>query len=189
MCSTIQRRSSSSPATPPTPLSSRPWAPASSTGSSRSLPSSQSIYGAAVTSSSSRFPFLSLFLFWTGFSFWAKGNTLKVGMVTTGMYLFEVFYSPGEGPVPFTYSAEAFPVHVRDVGMSWATATTWCFNFILSFSWPHLLRAFKPQGAFGWYAAWCLILWVLILLFVPETKVSLDLDDRGDDVLTILNRH
>lgn len=25
------------------------------------------------------------------------------------------------GPRPFSYSAEAFPMHVRDVGMSWAT--------------------------------------------------------------------
>lgn len=56
--------------------------------------------------------------------------------------------------------------------MSFATATTWCFNFILSFTWPSLLTAFKPQGAFAWYGAWCLILWVFILLFVPETKVG-----------------
>ena len=60
------------------------------------------------------FPFLSLTLLWTGFSFWIDPNNptskARVGMVTTGMYLFEVFYSPGEGPVPFTYSAEAFPV-------------------------------------------------------------------------------
>lgn len=116
------------------------------------------------------FPFLSITLLWTGMSFFFTDQKTRVGMVTTGMYLFEVFYSPGEGPVPFTYSAEAFPVQVRDVGMSWATATTWCFNFILSFTWPSLVTAFKPQGAFGWYAAWCLILWVLILLFVPETK-------------------
>jgi MFS family permease len=120
------------------------------------------------------FPFLAIFLFWSGFSFWIEPDVpdskKRVAMVTTGMYLFEVFYSPGEGPVPFTYSAEAFPLHVREVGMSWATATTWCFNFILSFTWPHLLSAFKPQGAFGWYAAWCLIGWVLVLLFVPETK-------------------
>lgn len=120
------------------------------------------------------FPFLAIFLFWSGFSFWIeegiKDSKKRVAMVTTGMYLFEVFYSPGEGPVPFTYSAEAFPLHVREVGMSWATATTWCFNFILSFTWPHLLTTFKPQGAFGWYAAWCLIGWVLVLLFVPETK-------------------
>ena len=91
-------------------------------------------------------------------------------MVTTGMYLFEVFYSPGSGPVPFTYSAEAFPLHIREVGMSFATSTTWTFNFILSFTWPSLLTAFKPQGAFAWYAVWCLIGWVLVLLFVPETK-------------------
>jgi MFS family permease len=120
------------------------------------------------------FPFLAICLFWAGFSFWIdegiEHSKKRVAMVTTGMYLFEVFYSPGEGPVPFTYSAEAFPLHVREVGMSWATATTWCFNFILSFTWPSLLRAFRPQGAFSWYAAWCLIGWVLVLLFVPETK-------------------
>ncbi|KAK3176159.1 hypothetical protein OEA41_007482 [Lepraria neglecta] len=117
------------------------------------------------------FPFLAIFLFWTGFSFWISDvKPKRVGMVTTGMYLYEVFYSPGMGPVPFTYSAEAFPLHIREIGMSFATATTWCFNFILSFTWPSLLTAFKPQGAFAWYATWCLILWFLVLLFLPETK-------------------
>ena len=125
------------------------------------------------------FPFLAITLLWTGFSFWidpppagssVSHSKARVGMIATGMYLFECFYSPGEGPVPFSYSAEAFPLHVREVGMSWATATTWCFNFILSFTWPHLVTAFKPQGAFGWYAAWCVIGWFLVLLFMPETK-------------------
>ncbi|KIN07190.1 hypothetical protein OIDMADRAFT_139816 [Oidiodendron maius Zn] len=136
------------------------------------------------------FPFLALCLFWTGFSFWIDaGNPsskARVGMVTTGMYLFEIFYSPGEGPVPFTYSAEAFPLHVREVGMSWATATTWCFNFVLSFSWPHLLTAFKPQGAFGWYAGWCVIGWFLVLLFVPETK-ALTLEEL-DQIFSVPTR-
>lgn len=121
------------------------------------------------------FPFLAIFLLWSGFSFWISDTDghKRIAMVTTGMYLFEVFYSPGEGPVPFTYSAEAFPLQVREVGMAWATATTWCFNFILSFTWPSLLAAFKPQGAFGWYAAWCVVGWFLVLLFVPETKGAL----------------
>lgn len=83
---------------------------------------------------------------------------------------FECFYSPGMGPVPFSYSAEAFPMHVRDVGMSWATATTWCFNFIIAFTFPALRTAFTSQGAFGWYAAWCIVLWILVILFMPETK-------------------
>lgn len=119
-------------------------------------------------------PWLAIWLLFTGFSFYIEPENetskTRLGMVTTGLYLFEVFYSPGQGPVPFTYSAEAFPLHVREVGMSWATAVTWCWNFIISFTWPHLRSAFKPQGAFGWYAAWCLIGWVLVLLFVPETK-------------------
>lgn len=134
------------------------------------------------------FPWLALTHLWAGMSFFipASHSKARVGMVTTGMYLFEVFYSPGEGPVPFTYSAEAFPVHVRDVGMSFATATTWCFNFVISFSWPHMLTAFKPQGGFGWYAAWCMILWVLILFFVPETK-ALTLEEL-DQVFSVSTR-
>ena len=54
--------------------------------------------------------------------------------------------------------------------MSFATATTWFWNFVLSITWPSLVIAFKSQGAFGWYAAWCCIIWFLILLFVRETK-------------------
>ena len=42
-----------------------------------------------------------------------------------------------------------------------------CFSGI---TWPSLLAAFKPQGAFGWYASWNIIGWVLVLLFLPETK-------------------
>jgi len=106
----------------------------------------------------------------TGFSFWCKTQKGLVAGVSIGIYLFGMFYSPGEGPVPFTYSAEAFPLYIRDIGMSYATALTWLFNFVLAISFPPLLKSFKPQGAFGFYAAWCLILWVLILLFVRETK-------------------
>ncbi|KAH7908396.1 hypothetical protein BJ138DRAFT_1115892 [Hygrophoropsis aurantiaca] len=116
------------------------------------------------------FPLLAICLLITGFSFWCPTETGTVTGVSVGIYLFAVFYSPGEGPVPFTYSAEAFPLYIRDIGMSFATATTWFWNFVLSITWPSLLLAFKPQGAFGWYAAWCMILWVLILLFVRETK-------------------
>lgn len=54
--------------------------------------------------------------------------------------------------------------------MSYATAVTWFFNFVLSISFPPLLASFGPQGAFGFYAGWCIVLWWLILLFVPETK-------------------
>jgi len=117
------------------------------------------------------FPLMSLCLFFTGFSFWIPSTSkAQIACVALGLYLFGIVYSPGEGPVPFTYSAEAYPLYIRGLGMSLATATTWFFNFILSVTWPSLLRAYKPQGAFAWYGVWNWIGFLGTLFFVPETK-------------------
>ncbi|GAA6038856.1 hypothetical protein JCM8097_002930 [Rhodosporidiobolus ruineniae] len=117
------------------------------------------------------FPLMAAALLLTGFAFWIpETSKARIGIVALGIYLHCCAYSPGEGPVPFTYSAEAFPLYVRDVGMSYATGLTWFFNFIVALTFPRLLNAFKPQGAFGWYAGWNVIGTILVPLFVPETK-------------------
>ncbi|KAH9023578.1 hypothetical protein EDB83DRAFT_2508214 [Lactarius deliciosus] len=129
------------------------------------------------------FPLMSVFLLMTGFAFWIPEGTGRIAVVALGIYLFGCVYSPGEGPVPFTYSAEAFPLYIRDFGMSFATAVTWLFNFVVAITFPRLLGAFKPQGAFGWYAAWNIVGFVAILLFVPETK-ALSLEEL-DQVFSV----
>ncbi|KNZ45076.1 hypothetical protein VP01_850g3 [Puccinia sorghi] len=124
---------------------------------------------------------------------------MAVCLLVTGM----AFFIPVDGPddhrrpVPFTYSAEAFPLYIRDFGMSYATAVCWFFNFVLAITFPLMLTAFQPQGAFGWYgkliitkrvllftgrsdsasipfhektAGWCIIGWVTIFFTLPETK-------------------
>jgi hypothetical protein len=113
---------------------------------------------------------MSICLFFTGFCFWIESENVRLGLVALGIYLFMIAYSPGEGPVPFTYAAEAFPLYIRDFGMSVAVAITWGFSFLLSVCWPSMLITFKPQGAFSWYAGWCLIGWVVIFFVLPETK-------------------
>ncbi|KAI8584426.1 hypothetical protein K450DRAFT_267769 [Umbelopsis ramanniana AG] len=118
----------------------------------------------------STFPLMAAALLFTGFSFFAQDETTRLGLIAFGIYAFMIFYSPGEGPIPFTYSAEAFPLHIRDVGMSFATFVTWTFSFILALVFPAQLAAFTPTGAFCWYAGWCIIGFFLILFFVPETK-------------------
>jgi len=91
----------------------------------------------------------------TGMAFFIPVNApddhCRVGLVAAAIYLYVAFYHPGEGHVRFTYSAEAFPLYIRDFGMSYATAVCWFFNFILAITFPLMLTAFKPQGAFGWY--------------------------------------
>ncbi|KIM83136.1 hypothetical protein PILCRDRAFT_97317 [Piloderma croceum F 1598] len=124
------------------------------------------------------FPWMAVCLLITGFSFWCKTQKGLVAGVSIVIYLFGMFYSPSEGPVPFTYSPEhdltvhmlGISLYIREFGMPYATALTWLYNFVLAISFPPLLKSFKPPRAFGFYAAWCLILWVLILLFVRETK-------------------
>ena len=59
----------------------------------------------------------------------------------------------------------------------------WFFNFVVAITFPRLLNAFTPQGAFGWYAAWNALGFVLILLFVPETK-ALSLEEL-DQVFSV----
>ncbi|KAI0044346.1 hypothetical protein FA95DRAFT_1608624 [Auriscalpium vulgare] len=131
------------------------------------------------------FPLMAVFLLVTGFAFYIPEGHARIGVVALGIYLFDCVYSPGEGPVPFTYSAEAFPLYIRDIGMSFATSVCWFFNFIVAITFPRLLGAFTPQGAFGWYAGWNVIGFFLILLFVPETKaLSLEELDQVFNVPT-----
>ncbi|KAI4266438.1 MAG: hypothetical protein LQ337_008803 [Flavoplaca oasis] len=97
-------------------------------------------------------------------------NRAHLGLIAFFIFLFAAFYSPGEGPVPFTYSAEVFPLSHREVGMSWAVATCLFWAAVLSITFPRLLRAFHPVGAFGFYAGLNVTALCLIFLFVPETK-------------------
>ena len=71
------------------------------------------------------FPLMSVFLLMTGFSFWIEAEKARLAVVALGIYLFGMAYSPGEGPVPFTYSAEAYPLSVRDIRMSLSTSVLW----------------------------------------------------------------
>lgn len=118
------------------------------------------------------FPFMALFqgIMVVAFAI-PDGNARRI-LAIVGMYMFGIAYSPGEGPVPFVYSAESMPLYNRDYGMGIVTAINWLFNFIVSFTWPGMSgeHGMGPSGAFAWYAVWCLIGWWLILLFVPETK-------------------
>lgn len=76
-----------------------------------------------------------------------ESSAAHLGLVALFIYLFDALYSPGEGPVPFTYSAEVFPF------LRWAVATNKFWATVVSLTFPRQLRAFGTTGAFGFYAA------------------------------------
>ncbi|KAK4497808.1 hypothetical protein PRZ48_010462 [Zasmidium cellare] len=99
-----------------------------------------------------------------------KSSDARLGLIAFFIFIFQIFYSAGGGPVPFTYSAECFPLSHREMGMSWAVATNNFWGSIVALTLPRILAAFTPAGTFGFYAGLNTLALVLIFLFVPETK-------------------
>jgi len=97
-------------------------------------------------------------------------NSARIPLVALFIFIFAAFYSPGEGPVPFTYSAEVFPLTHREMGMSWAVATCLFWAAVLSITWPRMSGAMGPEGAFGFYAGLNVVAFVMIFFLLPETK-------------------
>ncbi|TDZ24183.1 putative metabolite transport protein YwtG [Colletotrichum orbiculare MAFF 240422] len=99
----------------------------------------------------------------------APGMT-RTALVSLFVYLFGAFYSPGEGPVPFTYSAEVYPLSHREMGMGFAVATCLFWAAILGMTFPFILDRLQVIGAFSLYAGFNVVAFFMILFWVPETK-------------------
>ncbi|KAK6974591.1 sugar transporter [Favolaschia claudopus] len=97
-------------------------------------------------------------------------NSARIPLIALFIFIFDAFYSPGEGPVPFAYSAEVFPLTHREMGMSFAVATNLFWASVLSVSFPRILSAFTAVGAFGFYAGLNIVAVILIFFLLPETK-------------------
>ncbi|KAL2800999.1 hypothetical protein BJX66DRAFT_106323 [Aspergillus keveii] len=117
------------------------------------------------------FPQMAWTLLAAGFSFYVPSESkAHLALIALFVFMFAAFYSPGEGPVPFTYSAEVFPLSHREVGMAWAVATCLGWAAVLGITFPRMLHAMTPTGAFGFYAGLNVIALIMIFFWVPETK-------------------
>ncbi|GFF84488.1 hypothetical protein IFM60648_07047 [Aspergillus lentulus] len=116
------------------------------------------------------FPQMAWTLLAAAFCFYIpEDSKAHLACIALFVFLFAAFYSPGEGPVPFTYSAEVFPLS-HQVGMSWAVATCLGWAAVLSITFPRMLAVMTPTGAFCFYAGLNVTALVMIFLWVPETK-------------------
>ncbi|KAK8068764.1 hypothetical protein PG994_005380 [Apiospora phragmitis] len=129
-------------------------------------------------------PLMALTMFCAGLTFSIPADNLAhFGLQAVLIYVFCALYSPGMGPVPNSYSAEVFPLSHRELGMALAVATTNFWAAVLSLTFPRLESALGTQGAFVLYAFFNLVAFVLVFLFVPETRQR-GLDEL-DDVFSV----
>ncbi|CAG7932711.1 unnamed protein product [Penicillium olsonii] len=94
---------------------------------------------------------------------------ILIGVFSIVFFLF--FYSVGAGPIPFTLSAEVFPLCVREVGMSFSVMVNFLGLGILVLFVPQLTSAFNGQAnLLFFFSGLNLLGLVLIFLLVPETR-------------------
>lgn len=93
-----------------------------------------------------------------------SGGKSGLNQFLVGYYLFGIFYSFGEGPVPFVYASESMPLFVRDESMGFVTSVNWLLNWLVALTAPFLFDSLGSGGTFAFYAVWCLLLWFMILL-------------------------
>ncbi|KAI9767074.1 MAG: hypothetical protein M1839_004631 [Geoglossum umbratile] len=124
-------------------------------------------------------PFLALTLLAAGFSFKISGGTAQIGVKAFFIILFAVFYAPGLGPVPFTYSAEVFPLINREVGMSLAVFWNMFGAGILILTVPFLSGALHATGLLCLFAGLNVIAFIMIFFLVYESKEA-TLEEMND---------
>jgi len=84
------------------------------------------------------------------------------------MVFYVASYATGLGNVPWQ-QGELFPLEVRGIGTSLATATNWTGNLIIGSTYLSLIHKITAAGAFGFYAGLCFLGWAFCVFYYPET--------------------
>jgi sugar porter (SP) family MFS transporter len=93
------------------------------------------------------------------------------GIIILGLTLCSIaFYALTLAPVTWVLISEIFPNRVRSQAVSVAVSALWVASFALTYTFPLLNKAFGTGALSGMYGVICLLGFVLVYFFVPETK-------------------
>jgi sugar porter (SP) family MFS transporter len=114
-----------------------------------------------------------------GLSFAALGNeqpgdatsTSVGGLITVlALVVFIASFAFSMGPVVWTIIAEIYPNRVRGRAMAVATAANWFAAFLVAQFFLSLVDAIGEATTFFLFSALCVVTYVFVHRFVPETK-------------------
>jgi hypothetical protein len=111
-------------------------------------------------------PLLSILIAAAAASYEAPQGETRQILLAVFVFAFTAVYSFGMGPVPFTYTAEIFPLEHRIIGMSLGVSVNFLGAGILAFFVPII-----PTGSIllGIFAGLNILAFIAIWKFVPET--------------------
>lgn len=91
------------------------------------------------------------------------------------MCLYIVSFAVSLGPIVWLMISEIYPLKIRAVGASLATAMNWISNFLVTVSFLKLVQSVGMSGTFATYLVLTLLSLLFVYFFIPETRgVSLE---------------
>ena len=100
----------------------------------------------------------------------AAGGATSAIAATAAVTLFGVFFGMSLGPLPNILSAELFPTALRAPGVAATTTVQWLSNMLVAALFPLAAATVGMRTVLGGFAVVCVVAWVVVLAFVPETK-------------------
>lgn len=97
-----------------------------------------------------------------------SGTAGIVALLAANLYVF--FFGFSWGPVVWVMLGEMFNNRIRAMGLAVAAAIQWIANWLISTTFPVLLRSFGLGSAYGLYTISAAISIFFVLLLVRETK-------------------
>jgi sugar porter (SP) family MFS transporter len=96
-------------------------------------------------------------------------------MLLSFIILTPAFFAFGLGPTVWVVLSEIFPNKIRGAAMTVATFSLWVACYLLTLTFPIFVEWFNAANTFWLYAVICIIGFVVIFKYLPETKgISLE---------------
>lgn len=108
----------------------------------------------------------------------STGSSALAVAVVFFIIIYVAGYAVGLGNVPWQQS-ELFPLNVRSLGSSIATAMNWASNFAVGITFLQMLDGLGPSVTFVVYGVVCALGWVAVWFIYPETK-GMSLEETGE---------
>jgi len=96
------------------------------------------------------------------------GNSGLIALIAANLYVFSFGFS--WGPIVWVLLGEMFNNKIRAAALSVAAAMQWIANFIVSTSFPVILKNFGLGSAYGLYTISAAISFFFVFLLIKETK-------------------
>jgi SP family galactose:H+ symporter-like MFS transporter len=98
------------------------------------------------------------------------GSSQAATLALVGLVVFIASFAFSLGPVVWTVINEVFPARVRGRGVAVATAINWLAAWVVAQTFLSLVGAITTEGTFLLFAGFCVVTFVYVRWFVPETK-------------------